>query len=258
MRLALVTLLAMIVGCSDAPSLPILLVDDPGIARDNPRLAYGAAVTIGTERRRVLAASKPSVTDVSLVDAPGDRIKYLRGPAPSFPSGTLVVFAAATLEDGVPVPIRVWPLRMKSGEPLNLLVYKATLPPPEKTIVAVSWPVVPLDERDQETGPVKIPPAATLTVGFGLEPAGQKMVLAPVTFRIVAVDTAGVESTLHETSVSSSPSSQRWLDAAIPLAPLAGQTVRFRFTMRTVLPARGSYALPVFAEPTITVEAPPR
>ena len=259
MRLALVTLLAMIVGCSDAPRFPLLLVDDPGIARDDPRLAYGASVTIGTERRRVLAASKPIQTDATLSDAPGGRIKYLHAPAPSLPKGALVVFAAATLENGVPKPIRVWPLRMHSGEPLKLIVYTATLPPPEKAIVAVSWPVVPLAERDQETGPVEIPPAATLTVGFGLEPACLQMMLGTATLRIVAVDTAGGESTLHEASLSSNPNQpHRWVDEAIPLAPLAGRTVRFRFTMRTALPPQGSYALPVFAEPTIAVEAPGR
>jgi hypothetical protein len=259
MRRALVTVLVIIAGCSDGPPRPILLVDDPGIARNDPRLAYGAAVTIGTERRRVLAASKPIVTDATLEDAPGGRIKYFRAPAPSLPKGALVVFAAATLEDGVPVPIRVWPLRMHAGEPLKLLVYKATLPPPEKTVVGVTWPVVPLDERDQETGPVSVPPGATLTVGFGLEPACLQMALAPVLLGIVAVDPAGVATTLHEASVSARPAQpQRWLDAAIPLAPLAGRTVRFRFTMRTAVPPQGSYVLPVFAEPTIAVATPGR
>jgi arylsulfatase A-like enzyme len=113
------------------------------------------------------------------------------------------------------------------------------------------------------TRPLPVPRGARLRFGIGLDAAEAGN--PPVAFVIDAIDEAAdadLGSTVEvfrETVVPAGSASDRsWHDREVDLAPLAGRTVRLRFTNPAAAGADGaSFALPLWSDPFLVAPTPP-
>lgn len=242
-----------VASCNGSRPGQIALVVDPGEHRDETFQQWNVPVDIQGEVRVALSASKPQIIDHELTDTEVPNQKMMLGTIPaSFKAVPLVILGPANVANGVPAPIRVWPIiGGQMGKPFRFPLEVTRVTPGGKASVVV-WPVPALASRDIRTQPVTVPSRAVLRVGMGLESACWPVMLAPVDLIVSAVDETGAEVQVGSTTLNAyKPEARQWVDQEFSLDALAGKTMRFRFAARMTAPEQIQYALPVFSEPRI-------
>lgn len=249
-------------GCGgDGPAAPaggpLRLIDDPGIARDRPFLAWGVPIEIGGESRPVLSASAPVLPPSEHLQRPGGQ-RVSRGMVPTnLAAVPWIIIESVVTRDGRTKMMRSWPMvGAKAGTEYNIPHIDALLGP-DGTPTIVLRPVPDLATRDVETGEVRVPAGAVLTTAVGIEPSSLDSSTVPLDMTVAAV-ADGQEQTLRTVRIEASrPEAKRWIDLRVPLDALAGRTVRFRFRARPMLGPTAVPSLPVWADPTVTAAPGP-
>lgn len=106
--------------------------------------------------------------------------------------------------------------------------------------------------RQKESHAFDVPAASVLQGGLALDPRVPADESAPVVFRIVA-KTEGESKTLHEMVVTPGDRPPRWIDYAVPLEELSGETLTLQFTTSYARPesAAGQVAAPLWSRPIV-------
>jgi hypothetical protein len=253
--LALVVFAAAACGDARLPGDPIRLIDDPGIKRDAPFLAWGSVVSINDEPRRVLSASQPVTPPAEVVPQPEGGRKVGAQIPPGFSALPWLVFETTVTQDGATTFMRSWPVTARAaGNTYAVWVTEHKMRPGGVPGVRL-WPVPDLATRDVETGDVTIPPGSVLQVGVGLEMITWDTTVLPLEMKVTAI-ADGRETVLSTTPIEiQRREHKRWIDVSTPLDALAGRSVRFRFSTRPKLGPTAVASLPVWAEPTIVPAA---
>jgi len=243
--------LGAFVGCDDyrAPRT-IHLVDDPGITRTDPMLTWGELVTINGVSRRVISASKPIVPPSEETWTKGHQVGAVIPPE----LGTVpwIVFATTVTRNGKTSVMRWLPVvGRQAGNRFDYGVVDDRVGPDGKVGITL-WPVPDLAKRDVVTGDLAIPAGARLDVGVAVESQTWSGTLLPIEMTVTAI--AGSEEIVLRTVQVDprNPEDRDWKDISIPLDPIAGRTVRVRFSARPIAGPTALPGLPLWAEPRIT------
>ena len=257
MRTAILLLLATILGvagglaaCGDHQRRHVVrLVGDPGIKRDDPMLAYGEAITIDGVPRPVISASKPIVPPSEETWTQGHRVGATIPP--ELAAVPWMMFATTVTRNGTTSVMRWLPVPSRqAGGHFEYGVVDDRVGP-DGTVGIMLWPVPDLAKRDVETSELTIPAHARLDVGVAVEPQTRIGTALPIAMTVTAI--AGTEAiVLHTVEVDPRREPDRgWKDVSISLTPVAGRTVRLRFSSRPVVGPTAMLGLPLWADPTI-------
>jgi hypothetical protein len=251
----LALLASSLAGCGGDRSagLPIHLVDDPKIRRDVPFVTWGEVVSLDGDPRQVLSSVPPVMPPSEVLPQP-EGPRMLRAPVPPSVAGLpwLLYEVVAARGDAMRM-LRSWPgpPAKFAGKTWEVWVPEHRIQPDETPAVRL-WPVPDLAIRDAETGDVVVPPHAALKLGVGLQPASFDSTILPIDMTVSAVAADGASTPLRTIRMDPRvPAQRKWVDVAIPLDALAGQTVRFKFTARSIMGSTAMATLPLWADPTI-------
>ena len=262
MRILVTVLVAAVcaglLGCGDrgGSTRAVRLLDDPGIARTDPLLAWGEVVTIDDVPRPVISASKPITPPSEETWTAGHQVSAVIPE--ELRAVPWLVFATVVVRGGTPTVMRSLPvIGAQAGRRFSYGVVDERVGPDGKVGIML-WPAPDLKSRDVETGEVAIPAHAVLEVAAALEPITWKITVIPIDMTVTAI-ADGRETVLHTIRIDPRmPEDQHWHELSIPLDAVAGRRARLRFSSRPLVGPTATLALPVWADPTIVVGAAAR
>lgn len=259
---------------------------------DDARLTHGSHVFLGTDARPVLTAARPYVPGLLCESTDGPH-KFCRAKRPAdLPAAPHAIFARGSassvkhpdLHDGPPAPDGAATVAATAAaEDANLapgatpaaadaappprFARSVLLPPGEETpvgwlmalqhLLARTYAIPALEERQIATGPFTVPPGALLRLSIGVEEPVWWVDSAPVLFRVVLEDDSGAQQDLYRRILdpAHNPADRRWYDSDVDLTDLAGRTIRLRFTTEPVQTGDTRPSLPLWGDPRVL--APP-
>jgi arylsulfatase A-like enzyme len=240
----------LVLGCgagrAEPWTAPQRLLEHPGAVTLGDETRLASADKPRLVLRRALAAGRrlPRLAPVPWRGARGQRVllsaRAWRGQGP----GTRARAAAGEV-DTFSAVARLLP----RGVSLAGLAAGAPEPPFTVQVMALPLPTSPV----RVEAAVDVPAGAVLAFGYALREESWQASTTPVHFRVRARDGAGGEQLLFEASLDPSDAAmRRWHDARVDLSALAGSRVDFELEASWEGGA-DSFALPVFADPTVYV-----
>jgi hypothetical protein len=253
----LALLVASVAGCGSRSDLPIHLVDDPKVRRDDPFVKWGDVVFLGNVPRKVLSSAATVMPPSEVLPQPEGPRKVRAQIPPSFRALPWLLFETVATRGDTMRKLRSWPVTAKqAGTTYEVFVTETKIKPDETPAIRL-WPIPDLASRDVETGDYVIPSHAALELGVGLEPISVDSSFFPIDMTVSAVAADGTSTPLRTIQLNPRDKAhQKWVDATIPLDVVAGQRVRFRFTARATMGSMAAASLPLWADPTIVDAAP--
>jgi arylsulfatase A-like enzyme len=220
-----------------ADTLPSLVI--PGVLR-------GEDVTIGRQRRRVLAAPESGKVQASLQQMAGARHYRVDALPPDIRSWGQVMLVREAEVGRQRLP--QWPMIFDlARQPTPIIgVSPFETVGPSTTLTAYAAPVP--EAFDVETLPFAVPENATLAFALGVL-APSRRVPAAVEARVLVREGHRVVEIWRATP---SGTQETWSEERVSLAAFAGRTIRLRFESRK-LAAGLAQLLAVFGEPVVLV-----